>query len=136
MPPAGNAHALPVLVPVPLHRWRLWSRGFNQAALLVQELAKMGKGEAAIDALVRVRRTPKLGTLGREEREKTLGGAIRLGSGVTERLKARNIVLVDDVVTSGATSRACLAALATAAPASLAVTCFAVVEQDHKPTTP
>lgn len=129
--PAAN-HPPPLLVPVPLHRWRLWSRGFNQAALLAQALQKQGKGEAAVDALVRFRRTPNLGGLGRNARERALTGAIRLADGAAARLKGRDVVLVDDVLTSGATSRACLAAIAGAAPSSIAVACFARVEEDHK----
>lgn len=129
-PPADRAP--PLLVPVPLHRWRLWSRGFNQAALLAQELHKQGKGEAAVAALVRFRRTPNLGGLGREARERVLTGAIRLAPGAAARMRGRDVVLVDDVLTSGATSRACLAAIAAAGPSSIAVACFARVEEDHK----
>ncbi len=131
LPEPPSDHLPPLLIPVPLHRWRLWQRGFNQAALLVQELARMGKGEAQIAALVRHRRTPNLGGLGREERERALAGAIRLDPVFAERLAGRDVVLVDDVLTSGATSRACLAALAAAGPASVAIACFARVEEDH-----
>lgn len=122
----------PLLVPVPLHRWRLWSRGFNQAALLAQELERKGKGEAAVTALVRFRRTPNLGRLGRDARERVLIGAIRLSSGAASRIRGRDVVLVDDVLTSGATCRACLAAIAPASPSSVTVACFARVDEDHK----
>jgi ComF family protein len=132
MPEPAAGRAPPLLVPVPLHRWRLWSRGFNQAALLAQGLARQGKGEAAVAALVRFRRTPNLGGLGREERERALTGAIRLAPGAAARIRGRDVVLVDDVLTSGATSRACLAAIAGAAPSSIAVACFARVEEGHK----
>jgi ComF family protein len=118
----------PLLVPVPLHRWRLWQRGFNQAALLAQELARMDKGEAAVAALIRRRRTPSLGGLGRAARERALAGAIVVHPAQAARLRGRDVVLVDDVLTSGATSRACLAAIAAAGPASVAVACFARVE--------
>lgn len=132
MPEPMAGRAPPLLVPVPLHRWRLWQRGFNQAALLAQELARLGKGEAAVGALVRHRRTPNLGGLGREARERVLTGAIRLAPRASAQIKGRDVVLIDDVLTSGATSRACLAAIARAAPASVAVACFARVEEDHR----
>lgn len=122
----------PLLVPVPLHRWRLWSRGFNQAALLAQELARQGKGEVKVAALVRHRRTPSLGELGRDARERALSGAIGLAKGKPDMLKGRDVVLVDDVLTSGATSRACIAAIAAAQPASIALACFARVDSEHR----
>lgn len=121
----------PLLVPVPLHRWRIWQRGFNQAAVLAQELARLGKGEVLVDGLRRARRTPSLGGLGREAREAALAGAIVLHPGRTARLAGRDVILIDDVFTSGATSRACIAALARAHPASLAIACFARVNHDH-----
>lgn len=124
--------SLPLLVPVPLHRWRLWQRGFNQAALLAHELGRLGRGEAEVAALLRHRRTPSLGGLGREAREQVLSGAIRLNPSRAARLAGRNVVLVDDVLTSGATSRACIATIAAAGPASIAVACFAMVDERHR----
>jgi ComF family protein len=132
LPEPERNQAPPLLVPVPLHRWRLWSRGFNQSALLARDLERLGKGEASPGALVRYRRTPNLGGLGRDARERVLTGAIRLAPGAASRIKGRDILLVDDVLTSGATSRACLAAIAPAEPASLAVACFARVDEEHK----
>jgi ComF family protein len=116
-----------LLVPVPLHRWRLWQRGFNQAGLLAQELAKLGKGEVVVDGLTRLRRTPSLGGLGRDERDTALLGAIALNARRLPRLSGRDIMLIDDVFTSGATTRACIAALTSAKPRSIAVACFAKV---------
>lgn len=132
MPDPAPDSPPPLLVPVPLHRWRLWSRGFNQAALLARELARLGKGEAEVAALVRHRRTPSLGELGRDARERALVGAIKVAPGRDGVLKGRDIVLVDDVLTSGATSRACIAALAAAQPASIALACFARVDTEHR----
>ncbi len=131
MPEPGAGRPPPLLVPVPLHRWRLWHRGFNQAALLAQELERLGKGEADVAALVRHKRTPQLGGLGREARERALAGAIRIDPAHVQKLSGRDVVLVDDVLTSGATSNACIAAIAQARPASIALACFAQVDADH-----
>lgn len=127
LPDATKSGMPPLLVPVPLHRWRLWQRGFNQAALLAIELASMGKGEALVDGLIRHKRTPSLGGLGREARDRALAGAITINPARAVDLAGRHVVLIDDVLTSGATSRACIAAIRRARPASIAVACFARV---------
>jgi ComF family protein len=119
--------ARPLLVPVPLHRWRLWDRGFNQAALLAGEIARAGGGELLVDGLVRVRRTPSLGGLGRGAREAALKGAITVPRQRVAAIRARRVILVDDVLTSGATSTACVAALIAAGAARVEIACFARV---------
>ncbi|GMN01512.1 double zinc ribbon domain-containing protein [Erythrobacter sp. MTPC3] len=118
---------MPLLVPVPLHRTRLWSRGYNQAALIARELEKLGRGGLAVDALRRHRRTPSLGGLGKEARAKALQGAISVVSSRAKTVAGRNVILVDDVLTSGATSDACVAALLDAGANSVRVACFSRV---------
>lgn len=118
---------LPLLVPVPLHRWRIWQRGYNQSALLARALEQLGKGSLLVDALIRRKRTPSLGGLGREERERALAGAISIRSGAREHVVGRDIWLVDDVLTSGATSDACTTALLSAGAATVRIACFARV---------
>lgn len=119
--------ASPLLVPVPLHRFRIWKRGFNQAALLARELERLGKGELMVDALVRRKSTPSLAGLGSDERRRTLANAIALKRSRQEKLRGRDIVLVDDVLTSGATSNACVEPLLAAGARSVKVACFARV---------
>lgn len=131
LPQPVSGLAPPLLVPVPLHRWRIWQRGFNQAALLARELARLGKGEMLVDGLRRPKRTPSLGGLGREAREAALAGTIALHPGRAARIAGRDVILVDDVFTSGATTRACMTALGGARPASIAIACFARVEEGH-----
>ncbi len=129
LPDPPTARARPLLVPVPLHRWRLWQRGFNQAALLAGELAKMGKGEALVDGLLRRKRTPSLGGLGREARDRALVGAIIVHPRRRARIAGSDVVLVDDVFTSGATARACRTVLMEAGARSVSVACFALVDE-------
>jgi ComF family protein len=123
-----------VIVPVPLHRWRLWYRGFNQAALLARGLAAMGHGTLAVDALVRTKPTPTLGGLGAKARRRALSGAIRVTGKGAAAVRGRAVILVDDVLTSGATSQACVAALKRGGATNVTICCFArVLEGERDP---
>lgn len=127
LPEPNDEQSLPILVPVPLHRWRLWRRGYNQSALLAQELEKLRKGIALVDGLIRTKHTPMLGGMRRKQREKTLSGAIRLNFRRAAKLSGQHIILVDDVLTSGATSDACTRVLLKGGARSVSVACFARV---------
>ncbi len=116
-----------VIVPVPLHRWRLWHRGYNQAAILASELARMRGARLEVDALLRRKRTPPLGGLGGKARARALAGAIAVNPRQRERLQGASVVLVDDVLTSGATSGACVSALKRAGAKRVIIACFARV---------
>jgi len=116
-----------ILVPVPLHRWRLWRRGFNQAALLARELSRLRGGRVLVDGLERHRRTPSLGGLGRKARARTLSGAIRVDRRRAAALKGAKVLLVDDVLTSGATTDACVGVLKRAGAERVMIACFARV---------
>ena len=128
--PEIENNELPIVVPVPLHRWRLWSRGYNQAALLASELVRGGKGRLCVDALERTIATPSLGGLGKKARAKVLKGAIRVRQSRVQEIRGRKIILVDDVLTSGATTDACVRALLKAGAKSVRIACFARVIDD------
>lgn len=119
-----------LVMPVPLHRWRLWHRGFNQAALLAAEIARLTGRELMVDALERRKRTPALGGLGRKARMRTLRGAIAVDPHRGTRVRGAQVLLVDDVLTSGATSDACVAALKRAGATRVVIACFARVLED------
>ena len=116
-----------VIVPVPLHRWRLWRRGFNQSALLARELAKATGAALVVDGLVRRKPTPMLGGLGRAARMRALGGAIAINPARASAIAGKSVLLVDDVLTSGATSEACVKALKRAGSQQVVIGCFARV---------
>ena len=97
-----------LLVPVPLHRWRLWSRGFNQALLIAEALSAASGVPLARALLRRPKATPLLRGLDPRARRKAVAGAFALAGGATERLAGRHVVLVDDVYTTGATTDACV----------------------------
>ena len=123
----GDGAAEPLLVPVPLHRWRIWKRGYNQAALIASALARRGGVPAELDLIRRTRATPPLRGLGRRERALAVRGAFAAAPDAASRLAGRRIVLVDDVYTSGATAAACARTLKRAGAASVEVLCWARV---------
>jgi ComF family protein len=108
-----------LLVPVPLHRRRLLARGYNQAALLASALARASGLAVALDALRRVRATVPLGGL--EARSRTVEGAFAVHPRRAALLVERRVLLIDDVLTSGATCSACVEVLLEAGAAGVDV---------------
>lgn len=100
-----------LLLPVPLHRRRLWSRGFNQAALIAEALSRLTGAAHDPHGLTRIRATPLLRGKGRRERERVVAGAFALADHAQLRTAGRHLVLIDDVHASGATLRAAARAL-------------------------
>ncbi len=103
---AAPLHRDLVVVAVPLHPWRRWSRGFNQAERIAEALVEALE-RPLVPALVRARRTPALYGVRREARDAVVAGAFRARA----PLGGRPVLLIDDIRTSGATLRAAAAAL-------------------------
>jgi ComF family protein len=110
-----------LLAPVPLHWRRLVARRYNQAALLGWKLAASAHKPFVPDLLRRTRATPALGDRGAAERAALLGGAFALRRGMAARVEGRRVLLVDDVMTSGATAEACALVLLEAGAAAVEV---------------
>lgn len=107
--PGAAAVKFDLLLPVPLHRTRQRSRGYNQAQLLAEQLAKLTRVPLAARNCVRVRDTkPQTGLRG-AERRKNVRGAFAVNK--PEQVKGASILLIDDVLTTGATLDACAVAL-------------------------
>lgn len=119
-----------LLVPVPLHWSRLIRRRYNQAALLAQDLAKHLNRPVLVDGLKRIRHTPPLDGVGREQRFATLSEVIAPHPTRGVALQGRSVLLVDDVMTSGATLAACTEAAHKAGAAHVNVITLARVVKD------
>ncbi|WP_230770123.1 ComF family protein [Sphingomonas sp. Leaf4] len=114
-----------LIVPVPLHRRRLWTRGYNQAVLIADALARATGLPVERHALTRIRATPPLRAMGRSARAKAVAGAFACGDPALFRGQA--VLLVDDVHTSGSTTDGCARVLLAAGAASVRVLCWARV---------
>lgn len=121
----------PILVPVPLHARRLRARRFNQAALLAHTLARSADLPVITTALARIRDTPISRGMSRRQRAENVRGAIRVRSRAALRIKGAHVLLVDDVMTTGATAEACARALRRAGAARIDIVTFARVTHDN-----
>ena len=108
-----------LLLPVPLHRKRLFSRRYNQAALLARHVGRIAGRTLLVDGLVRTRATRSLASCPAAERAAAISGAIECRPDRLEALRGRRVLLVDDVLTTGSTAAACALALLQAGVAAV-----------------
>ena len=121
-----------VLVPVPLHWRRQWARRFNQSAMLAAAVSKESGVPIAFGALKRVRATAQQVGLSRPERAVNIQGAFKVPRDAKAAVTGRRLVLIDDVLTSGATVEGCARALLRAGAANVDVLVFARVAEPGK----
>jgi ComF family protein len=115
------------LVPVPLHWRRLWARRFNQSAALAAAISKVASVPVLTESLKRVRATPQQVGLDKGERAENVSGAFKVPPECKPDIAGRRLILIDDVLTSGATVDACARALLRAGAAHVDVLVFARV---------
>ncbi|MFL6799103.1 MAG: ComF family protein [Xanthobacteraceae bacterium] len=121
------------LVPVPLHWTRQWTRRFNQSVLLAENIGRLSGKPVAHSALKRVKATPQQVGLARTERAHNVQGAFRVPTAGRLEVAGRRLLLVDDVLTSGATVDACARTLLRAGAAGVDVLTFARVVGPARP---
>lgn len=109
------------LLPVPLHRTRLLARRYNQSAELARAVARHSGVQMQVEWVRRIRRTPQQIGMTRKARQTNLRGAFAVKKTVKDKLKGRRVVLLDDVMTTGATVNACSRVLRKAGVAHIGV---------------
>ena len=131
---AGNELLLDadMLMPVPLHRARLWKRRFNQSAILAGQLSIAAGLPLELRALRRVRRTTSQVGLSRGERRRNVAEAFAVAPGAAARIARKRILLVDDVITTGSTLEACAQVLKAAGAAEVDCLALAIVVDEDQ----
>ncbi|MEM8795563.1 MAG: ComF family protein [Pseudomonadota bacterium] len=123
-----------MIVPVPLHRRRLFLRRYNQAAELSKRVAALGNRPVMLDTLQRIRPTKPQVKLDQRARRKNVEGAFVVSENGRSAISGRKVLLIDDVVTTGATINACAETLLRENAQSVDVLAFAkVVDDDSMP---
>ena len=121
-----------MLVPVPLHWRRGWSRRYNQSGVLARVIERESGVAVATEALRRIRPTEQQIGLSRPQRASNVQGAFKVAADRQHLISGRRIILIDDVLTSGATVDACARALLRAKAAAVDVLVFARVVDGHR----
>lgn len=124
-----------IIVPVPLNRIRLLRRRFNQAAILAGEVGRLSGIEHLPTALRRVRATPTQVGLTHEQRRQNVRGAFAVRARDRVKFRGRRVLLIDDVITTGATAEACTKTLLDAGADGVDVLALALVSAPTQMTT-
>ena len=119
-----------IIIPVPLHWLRLVKRRYNQAAVLGIEIGKLSGITSWPDALIRTRHTPPQGHKGAKDRHQNVSGAFDINPSYATKLSGHDIILVDDVFTTGATLEECAKVLKAAGAKSVNILTVARVTKD------
>ncbi len=121
-----------LIVPVPLHRWRLWSRGFNQSVLIGRALAQRNGFVMETAILNRKNATPPLRSMSANQRHRIVKNAFALSDNAGTKILGKTVILVDDVYTTGSTANACARLLKASGADRVLVFCWARVLTDYE----
>jgi ComF family protein len=122
-----------VMVPVPLHRWRLWRRRFNQAAVLARNIAAHSGVRLEVDVMRRNAYSRSQVGLRADARRKNVTSAFSVAPEAIAKISSRRVLLIDDVMTTGATAASCAKVLKKAGAAQVDVLTFALVLEPKRP---
>lgn len=128
---AGMLAETDIILPVPLHRKRLWQRRFNQSALLAQKLARHSQKTYLAEGLIRSRYTIPQKGLSRKERHLNVKNAFAVPAPQAQKIQGKNVMIVDDVFTSGATLNECARILKKSGAAKVFVLTIARVTREE-----
>ena len=117
-----------LILPVPLHWTRLWSRRFNQSVQLASAISRITHIPVLLTGLDRIRRTPRQVGLTGQQRRRNVSGAFVVRDQAVPMISRRRVILVDDVLTTGATVEACAQVLRKSGAARVDILTFALVE--------
>lgn len=114
-----------IIMPVPLHRIRLFTRRYNQAAMLAQSIGRLSHIPVRVDMLYRTRHNPAQASLNKRQRHKNVRGAFAIRPRTLPILEDQHVLLIDDVITTGATIEECTRTLKKAGAAKVNVLALA-----------
>ena len=123
-----NLKDIDIIIPVPLHKAKLRDRTYNQSEYIAKGISNILKTEVISDAVIRSRFTPTQTRLNKAERKVNVSGAFGINSKYADKLRGKNILLADDVITTGATILECASAIKSAGSGKLCICSAAYAE--------
>ena len=119
-----------IVIPVPIHRQKLMKRGYNQAAVIARKLAHKYQKKCLLEALLKIRHTKSQSTLSGDERRKNVIDSFKVNQNKAHLITGKNILLIDDVVTTGSTMIECKKVLSIANPKQIKTLSIAITKYE------
>ena len=119
-----------IIIPVPIHRQKLMKRGYNQSAVIAKKLAYQYQKKCLLEALLKIRHTKSQSTLSGDERRKNVIDSFKVNQNKAHLITGKNILLIDDVVTTGSTMIECKKVLSIANPKQIKTLSIAITKYE------